>query len=291
MLISHSAGKFLKRKNSIDLGGDLIDLSSPIVMGVLNVTPDSFYDGGLLTDEKELLKRAEEMLTEGAMILDIGAVSTRPGAEIISTKEELERLIPAVSAIRKEFPEAHLSIDTYRSWVALRVMEKTGPVIVNDVSGGELDSKMFETIGKLKVPYILTHMKGTPQNMQNNPQYENVVREVSTWLSDKVRKLTKAGVNDIVIDPGFGFGKEIAHNYELLNRLDSFKVFQLPVMVGVSRKSMIWRVLDTDPQKSLNGTTILNTMALIGGADILRVHDVKEAMEVVLLFHAIKLTL
>jgi len=291
MLISHSASKFLKRKNSIDLGGELIDLSSPIIMGVLNVTPDSFYDGGTLTDEKKLLRRAGEMLKKGATILDVGAVSTRPGAEIISTKEELERLLPAVSAIRKEFPDVHISIDTYRSWVALRVMETIGPVIVNDISGGELDSKMFETIGKLKVPYILTHMKGTPRNMQDNPHYENVVREVSSWLSDKVRKLTKAGVNDIVIDPGFGFGKDIVHNYELLNRLDSFKVFQLPVMVGVSRKSMIWRVLDTKPEASLNGTTVLNTMALIGGADILRVHDVKEAMEVVLLFHAIKLTL
>jgi dihydropteroate synthase len=291
MLISHSAGKFLKRKNSIDLGGELIDLSSPIVMGVLNVTPDSFYDGGAITDEKELIRRAGKMLTEGATILDVGAVSTRPGAESISTKEELDRLMPAVTAIRREFPEVPISIDTYRSWVALQVMEKIGPVIVNDISGGELDSKMFETIGKLQVPYILTHMKGTPQTMQNNPQYENVVREVSSWLSEKVRKLTKAGVHDVVIDPGFGFGKEIVHNYKLLNHLDSFKVFQLPVMVGVSRKTMIWRVLDTTPEESLNGTTVLNTMALIGGADILRVHDVKEAMEAVLLFHAIKLTI
>lgn len=291
MLITQSATKFLKRKSTLNLGGELIDLSSPIVMGILNVTPDSFYDGGTIKDEKDLLKRADRMINDGATILDIGAISTRPGSEIISTKEELDRLLPAVKAIRKEFDDVHISIDTFRSWVAVSVMDEIGPVIVNDVSGGQLDSKMFETIGKLKVPYILTHMNGTPQNMQENPQYKDVIRDITTYLSDNVRKLTKAEVNDIVIDPGFGFGKEISHNYELLNRFDSFKVFQLPVMVGVSRKSMIWKILDVDPEKSLNGTTVINTLALLGGADILRVHDVKEAMEVISIFHAIKLTL
>ncbi|MBN1821534.1 MAG: dihydropteroate synthase [Prolixibacteraceae bacterium] len=260
-------------------------------MGILNVTPDSFYDGGVIKDEKDLLERAGKMLEDGATILDIGAVSTRPGSEIISTKEELERLLPATIAIRKHFPEAHISIDTFRSWVAVRIMDEIGPVVVNDISGGQLDSKMFETIGKLKVPYILTHMKGTPQNMQENPHYDDIVREISAYLSDKVRKLTKAEVSDVIIDPGFGFGKEVAHNYELLNRLDSFKVFQLPVMVGVSRKSMIWKILECGPEEALNGTTVINTLALIGGADILRVHDVKEAMDVLSVFHAIKLTL
>lgn len=291
MLISQSASKFLKRKSTINLGGELIDLSTPIVMGILNVTPDSFYDGGTIKDEKELLQRAETMLKDGATILDVGAVSTRPGSELASTKDELDRLLPAVSALRKEFPEAPISVDTFRSWVAVRVIEEIGPVIVNDVTGGQLDSKMFETIGKLKVPYILTHMKGTPQNMQEDPQYDDVVKEVSVFFSDKVRRLVKAEVNDVMLDPGFGFGKGISHNYELVNRLDSFKVFQLPVVVGISRKSMIWKVLNSNPEKSLNGTTVLNTLALLGGADILRVHDVKEAVEVTSIFQAIKLTL
>jgi dihydropteroate synthase len=291
MLISKSTSKFLKRKSTINLGGELIDLSSPIVMGVLNVTPDSFYDGGSIKNEKELLQRAEKMLDDGASILDIGAISTRPGAEIISTKEELERLLPAVTSIRKEFSNVPVSIDTFRSWVAVRVIDEIGAVIVNDVTGGQLDSKMFETIGKLKVPYILTHMQGTPQTMQDAPHYDDVIRDISEFMSDKVRKLTKDGVVDVIIDPGFGFGKDISHNYELLNRLDSFKVFQLPVMVGISRKSMIWKVLEIDPEKSLNGTTVLNTLALLSGADILRVHDVKEAMEIISIFQTIKLTL
>lgn len=291
MLISKSSNKFLKRKSTLNIGGELIDLSSPIVMGILNVTPDSFYDGGKLANTDDLLKKAEQMVSEGASILDIGGCSTRPGAEMISTKEELSRLLPAVTAVRKEFPEIPISIDTFRSWVAMRVIDEIGPVIVNDVTGGQLDSNMFETMGKLKVPYILTHMQGIPQNMQQNPEYDDVVRDVSAFLSEKVRKLTKEGVVDVIIDPGFGFGKEIAHNYELLNRLDSFKVFQLPLIVGISRKSMIWKILDSDPENSLNGTTILNTLALLGGADILRVHDVKEAVEILTLFQAIKLTL
>lgn len=291
MLISQSSNKFLKRKNTLNVGGELLDLSSPIVMGILNITPDSFYDGGTLTNETELLRRAEKMLDDGASILDIGAISTRPGAEMISTKEELGRLIPAVAAIRKEFPDAPISIDTFRSWVAVRIIDEIGQVIVNDVSGGQMDSKMFETIGKLKVPYILTHMQGTPQTMQEQPWYDDIIKDVSGYLSERVRKLTKSGVPDVIIDPGFGFGKDIVQNYQLLNSLDSFKVFQLPVLVGISRKSMIWKILDTDPENSLNGTTILNTLALLSGADILRVHDVKEAMEVISIFHALKITL
>lgn len=288
MLITQAAGKFLKRKRTINLGGELIDFTDPCVMGIINVTPDSFYDGDTLHSEIEMLERVELMVAEGAAIIDVGSVSTRPGAEMISTKDELSRLIPAVVAIRKHFPEVPLSVDTFRSWVAVRVMEEIGPVIVNDISGGALDATMFETIGKLQVPYILTHIQGTPQNMMENPEYKDVVREVSAELSESVRRLTKYGVADVMIDPGFGFGKNIDHNYKLLNRLDSLKVFQLPVVVGVSRKSMVWKVLETDPENSLNGTTVLHTMALLGGADILRVHDVKPAIETLRLFMQLK---
>lgn len=288
MLITQSAGKFLKRKRTINLGGELIDFTDPCVMGIINVTPDSFYDGGTLTTESEILSRVEQMIDEGVSIIDVGAVSTRANSEMTSTKDELARLLPAVTAIRKQFPGLPLSIDTFRSWVAVRVIDEIGPVIVNDISGGSLDSKMFETIGKMQIPYILSHMQGTPQNMQESPYYQDVVREVSGYLSESVRKLTKYGVNDVIIDPGFGFGKNMDHNYKLLNRLDSLKVFQLPVMVGVSRKSMVWQVLETDPENALNGTTVVNTMALLGGADILRVHDVKPAVEAIRIFMQLK---
>lgn len=290
MLITQSAGKFLKRKNFINLGGKLIDFSEPVVMGIINVTPDSFYNGGKLTDEKVLLSTVEKMVKEGVSFIDVGGVSTKPGAKLISTKIELERLLPAVHAIHKNFPEIPLSIDTFRSWVAVRVIDEIGPIIVNDVSGGTLDSKMFETIGKMNVPYVLTHIQGTPQTMQENPYYEDVVKDVSNWLSERVKRLTKFGVKDVIIDPGFGFGKNMQHNYDLLNRLDSFKVFQLPVMVGLSRKSMVWKWLGTKPEGALNGTSVVNTMALLGGADILRVHDVKEAMEAIEIVKALKST-
>lgn len=291
MLITQSAGKFLKRKNTINLGGNLIDFSVPAVVGVVNVTPDSFYDGGKMEDEKVLLSAVEKMVEDGVNIVDVGAVSTRPGAQLISTKIELGRLLPAVETIRKKFPELPLSIDTFRSWVAVRVIDEYGPVIVNDISGGTLDSKMFETIGKLEVPYILSHIQGTPKDMQENPEYTDIIRDVSNYFSEKVKRLTKYGVKDVIIDPGFGFGKNLDHNYDLLNRLDSFKVFQLPVMVGLSRKSMIWKALETKPEFALNGTTVANTLALLGGADLLRVHDVKEAVEAVKIFCEIKATI
>jgi dihydropteroate synthase len=291
MLITQSAGKFLKRKNSINLGGELIDFTVPVVMGIVNVTPDSFYDGGKMEDEIVMLSAVEKMVKDGVTIIDVGAISTRPGAQMISTKIELGRLLPAVQAIRKNFSEIPISIDTFRSWVAVRVIDEIGPIIVNDISGGGLDSKMFETIGKLKVPYILSHIQGTPQSMQEDPQYDDIIKDISNYLSEKVKKLTKLGVVDVIIDPGFGFGKNVEHNYELLNRLDSFKVFQLPVMAGVSRKSMIWKALETTPENALNGTTVANTLALLGGADILRVHDVKEALEAIKIFCEIKATL
>jgi dihydropteroate synthase len=291
MLITQSAGKFIKRKSSINIGDEMLDLNNPCIMGIINVTPDSFYDGDTLKTEIEMLERVEQMVAEGAVIIDVGSVSTRPGAELISTRDELSRLIPAVTAIRKHFPEVFLSIDTFRSWVAVRVIDEIGPVIVNDISGGSLDSKMFETIGKIQVPYILTHIQGTPMDMQENPLYSDVVREVSSSLSESVRKLTRFGVSEILIDPGFGFGKNLEHNYTLLNRLDSLKVFQLPVVVGLSRKSMVWKVLESNPYEALNGTTIVNTMALLGGADILRVHDVKPAVEALRIFTQLKDTL
>lgn len=290
MLITQSAGKFLKRKNSINLGGELIDFSIPIVMGVINVTPDSFFNGGKLKNKKALLTAVEQMIEDGASFIDVGAVSTRPGASPVSTKMELSRLIPAVTAIRKNFPEVFISIDTFRSWVAVSVIEEVGPVLVNDISGGTLDPKMFETLGKMNVPYILTHISGTPQDMQDDPHYEDVVKDISEWFSERIKKLSKLGVNDVIIDPGFGFGKNMFHNYDLLNRLDWFKVFQLPVMVGLSRKSMIWKLLDHTPDDSLNGTAVANTIALLGGADILRVHDVKEATEAIKIFEAMKST-
>ncbi|TNF40583.1 MAG: dihydropteroate synthase [Bacteroidetes bacterium] len=288
MLISQSAGKFLKRKNKLNIGNEEIDLTIPVVMGIVNVTPDSFYDGGKMEDEDVLLASVENMIENGVSILDIGGISTKPGSKMVSTKTELERLIPAVQAIRSHFPHVPISIDTFRSWVAVRIIDEIGPVIVNDISGGSLDSKMFETMGKLKVPYVLSHIQGTPANMQENPQYDDIVKDISNYFSERVKKLTKFGVEDIIIDPGFGFGKNLDHNYELLNRLDSFKVFQLPVLVGLSRKSMIWKALEITPETSLNGTTVANTMALMGGADILRVHDVKEAIEVVKIFCEIK---
>lgn len=288
MLITQSAGKFLKRKRTINLGGELIDFTDPCIMGVINLTPDSFYDGGTLNSEIEILERVELMVSEGAAIIDVGGVSTRPGANVVSTKDELSRLMPALTAIRKHFPEVPLSLDTFRSWVAVMVMDEIGPVIVNDISGASLDPKMFETVGRLQVPYILTHIRGTPQNMQERAEYDDVVHDVSSDLSEGVRRLTKMGVADILIDPGFGFGKDVGQNYQLLNRLDSLKVFQLPVVVGLSRKSMIWKVLEADPENALNGTTVVNTMALLGGADILRVHDVKPAMEALRIFLQLK---
>jgi len=290
MLITSTATKFLKRKDTINLDGRLIDLSAPIVMGILNVTPDSFFDGGKYETEKKIIERAQEILEQGATIIDIGAFSTRPGTEVISTKEEIDRLLPAVKAVKKAFPEAYVSIDTFRSGVALKVIEDCGPCIVNDVSGGNFDEQMFETIGRLGVPYILMHMLGTPLLMQKNPVYEDIIRTISMFFTDRVKKLIKAGVKDVILDPGFGFGKTLAHNYELLNRLDSLMVFQLPLLVGISRKSMIYKLLGSKPEDALNGTSVVNTMALMGGADILRVHDVREAVEAVRILNMIRST-
>jgi len=288
MLITSSGSKFLKRKRSITLNGRSFNFDKPVVMGILNVTPNSFYDGGKYTKEKTILQHVEQMVEEGVNIIDVGAVSTHPGADTVSTKDEISRLLPALKIIKKRFPDVPLSIDTFRSWVAVEAMDVAGECIVNDISGGNFDVNMFSTVAKLGVPYILMHIIGTPQTMQDDPHYDNIVKDISSYFSEKVRLLTRAGVKDIILDPGFGFGKSIDDNYDLMNRLDSFKVFQLPVLAGISRKSMIFKLLGITPEDSLPGTESLNTMALLGGADILRVHDVKEAVHAVKIFEELK---
>ncbi len=266
---------------SLNGAGWQIDLSTPAVMGILNITPDSFYDGGKYTGRDALLRQAEKMLAEGAAILDLGAASSRPGAEEVPEDEELERLLPAVENLLSVFPDAIISVDTYRSKVAKSAVE-AGAHIINDISGGTFDDKMFQTVADLNVPYVLMHIKGTPQNMQNNPRYVDVVQEVKYFFKRQLRKLRDAGVTkNIILDPGFGFGKTLENNYELLKDLASFTDLGCPVLTGISRKSMINKVLHITPDEALNGTTVLNTIALLNGANILRVHDVKEAVEVV----------
>lgn len=289
MLFQKNNDNFYNKKSSIKLNGHLINLTSPTVMGILNVTPDSFYDGGSYTNEDSIMARASQILKDGGLFIDIGAMSTRPGALEISIDEELKRLMPAVKAVRREYPYANISIDTYRSEVVKVVFEETGGFIINDISGGTFDPKMFETVAELQLPYILMHTGGKSDSMQDNPVYEDVVKEVVLFLSSQLHKLKLLGVCDVIIDPGFGFGKTVAHNFELLNRLDTFKIFELPVLSGLSRKAMIWKELGITPVESLNGTTVLNTLALIGGCDILRVHDVKEAVETIRLVNKTKL--
>jgi dihydropteroate synthase len=271
----------MRNKTMINCNGKLLDLSSPVVMGILNITPDSFYDGGKYTTEKNILNRAEQIITEGAAIIDIGAYSTRPGAENLSEEEELNRLIPAVKKIRSFFPDAIISIDTFRSQVAKKMVNDFGADIINDISAGTMDDNMFSTIAGLKVPYIIMHMSGTPQTMQDNPVYENLIKEIFAYFYERIETLKLLGIKDIIIDPGFGFGKTITHNYELLKKLDQFKIFGLPLIVGLSRKSMIYKLLGITPAQALNGTTVLNTIALQKGATILRVHDVMEAVEAI----------
>jgi len=267
---------------SLNLRGHLLDLRTPKVMGILNVTPDSFYDGGRLPDEESLLLQAKTMIDEGAALLDIGGYSTRPGAADISEAEESGRVVPAIRAIVKNFTTTPVSVDTFRSGVARTAVE-AGASMVNDISGGSLDPNMFETIADLKVPYVLMHMRGNPQTMSKQTQYENLVKEMALYFSKKLEALLRLGVKDIILDPGFGFAKTADQNFEILQHLDYFKIFRLPILAGLSRKSMIWKTLQTDPSNALNGTTALNMMALSKGASMLRVHDVKEAVESVIL--------
>ena len=256
-------------------------------MGILNVTPDSFYDGGKFVDEVNILRQVEKMLNEGADFIDVGGYSSRSDANDISDTEELARIIPVVKVLLKEFPSAIISIDTFRSSVAKAAVD-VGAAIINDISAGELDKAMIETVAGLQVPYIAMHMQGTPQTMAQFTNYENVTKEIIDYFHRKISQLQHAGLKDIIIDPGFGFAKTVDQNFELLNKLDHLQIFEKPLLVGLSRKSMIWRTLKTTPESALNGTTALNTLALLKGASILRVHDVKEAKEVIQLIGQLK---
>ncbi|WP_339607464.1 dihydropteroate synthase [uncultured Roseivirga sp.] len=278
--------KIFQVKKTLNLRGNLVSLDTPAVMGILNITPDSFYSLGRQNTEKEILSAAENMLAEGALILDIGGYSSRPNAEDISTEFETDRISKALALIVKEFPEVYISIDTFRSSVA-KVAIDQGACIINDISGGTLDTNMFETVAKLNVPYIMMHMRGTPQDMVQHTDYENLLKQMTLFFSERVEKLRILGVKDIILDPGFGFAKTAKQSYEILRNLDYFKGMRLPLLAGLSRKSMIYRTLDISAEEALNGTTALNMAALINGASLLRVHDVKAAVETVQLYKAI----
>lgn len=272
---------------TLNCKGKLIDISMPKVMGILNITPDSFFDGGKHNSVNDALSQTEKMLAEGATFIDVGAYSSRPGAKHISETEELERILPIVEALVAPFPDILLSIDTFRSTVAKACIE-AGAAIINDISAGVMDNNMLPTLAKLQVPYIMMHMQGTPQNMQSNPTYNNVITDIKFYFSEKVAQARALGINDIILDPGFGFGKTIEHNYQLLQGLDIFKTLNLPMLAGISRKSMIYKHLNTTPQNALNATTALNMVALQKGVSILRVHDVKEAVECVNLYNTLE---
>jgi dihydropteroate synthase len=269
-------------KSTINIRGKLLDLSIPKVMGILNVTPDSFYENSRVSKEEDIVNQVQQMVTDGMDIVDVGGYSSRPGAKEVSLDEELSRVEPVVKIISEKFPLLPISIDTFRSKVVEKAV-KVGAGIINDISAGEIDNRMFDTVADLQVPYIAMHMKGTPQNMQNNPEYDDVMVEMIKYFSEKINRLYQLNVNDIILDPGFGFGKTLEHNYEILDRFELLQNLGLPTLTGVSRKSMINKVLDTTPDQALNGTTVLNTIALTKGTNILRVHDVKEAKQAILL--------
>ena len=268
---------------TINVCGKLIDLSVPAVMGIVNVTPDSFFEGSRFTTEHGILTQTEKMLSAGAAFIDVGGYSSRPGAEDISAEEELSRVVHAVQAIIHQFPAAIISVDTFRAEVAKQAVQE-GASIINDISAGELDSNMFDTVAKLHVPYMIMHMRGTPQTMKSLAQYDNLLRELMDYFIEKINRLTTLGVKDIIIDPGFGFAKTIDQNFELLANLDYLKILDKPILAGLSRKSMIWKTLGISAEDSLNGTTALNMAALLKGASILRVHDVKQAIEAITLY-------
>ena len=272
----------------INVNGSLLDLSQPRVMGILNVTPDSFYAGSRTQTEAEIVRRVRQIVSEGAAIIDIGAYSSRPNADNVSSREEMERLRMGLKILFEIQPDAVVSVDTFRADVARMCVEEYGVAIINDIAAGEMDTDMFHTVAALNVPYIMMHMQGTPQSMQQHPHYDNLLKEVFLYFARKVQQLRDLGVKDIILDPGFGFGKTMEHNYELLSHLEEFRIFELPLLVGVSRKSMIYRLLDITPQEALNGTTVLDTICLLKGADILRVHDVKEAVETVRIVQAMR---
>lgn len=266
---------------TINVKGQLIDLSEPQVMGILNVTPDSFFSGSRKQTETEIRERVAEIFNEGASMIDVGAYSSRPDADDISPEEEMSRLRRGLKIVREMYPEAVVSVDTFRADVARMCVEEYGADIINDISGGNMDCRMFSTVAELGIPYILMHMKGTPQTMQQSPQYDDLMKDILLYFAERVQQLRDLGQKDIIIDPGFGFAKTLNHNYELMQQLDKLGIFKLPILVGISRKSMIYRLLGGTPADALNGTTTLNTIALLKGASILRVHDVKECVEVV----------
>ncbi len=274
---------FFSKKRTLNLGGRLFHLEQPLVMGVLNLTPDSFYPGSRTGSTAEAMERVKQMVAEGADLVDVGAFSSRPGADMLGEKEEAARLFPVLGAIRKSFPDLVLSVDTFRSGIASEAIRNHGVQIVNDISGGEGDPGMFGLIAKEGIPYIMMHMKGTPQTMQQQAVYDDMMGEITAWFAERIQRLRALGVKDLVLDPGFGFAKTVDQNYTLLHRLDELAVFELPLLVGISRKSMIYRFLNNTPEEALNGSTVLHTLSLLQGADILRVHDVKEAREVVAL--------
>lgn len=272
--------KIFSTNKTLNAGGRLLDLTVPKVMGILNVTPDSFFDGRKFLTPSEILNQVEKMLKEGADFIDVGGYSSRPGAEDISVEEEMSRALPAVELIVKKFPNTIVSIDTFRSQVAQRAFE-AGALLINDISGGDLDEKMLPTVASMNAAYVMMHMKGSPQTMTQLASYENMILEITSSLQTKIEKLRKLGHKDVMIDPGFGFAKNVEQNFKLLQQLDHLQVLGKPILVGLSRKSMIWKTLQTNPENALNGTTALNTVALLKGASILRVHDVKEAKEVI----------
>jgi len=273
----------LEPQTTLNCNGQLVDLSQPIVMGIMNITPDSFYDGGKYKEEASILQNVERMLDEGAHIIDVGGMSSRPGAAIISVEEELNRVIPALDTITKEFPNSLISIDTVRSKVAKEAIQH-GASIINDISAGQIEEDFYQTVADLEIPYILMHMQGQPKTMQLQPNYEDVTLEVLDFFIQEIGVLRKLGVKDIIVDPGFGFGKSTAHNFELLKKMHIFKMLDVPILAGISRKSMIYKTLSISPEEALNGTTAMNLVALQQGASILRVHDVKEAIQTIKLF-------
>jgi len=272
---------------TINCNGNLIDLTTPKVMGILNVTPNSFYDGGKHKEINSIIHQVDKMLSEGADFIDIGAYSSKPSAEFVSEEEEIKRLVPIVKSLVETFPNIILSVDTFRAQVAKASVEN-GVTMVNDIAAGLLDDKMLETVAELKVPYIMMHMRGNPQTMQSLTDYNDIVKEMIFYFSERIQKARSLGISDIVIDPGFGFAKTLEQNYEVLHKMELFEILELPILVGVSRKSMIYKVLENSPQEALNGTSVLNTIALQKGAKILRVHDVKEAVECIKLVSKLK---
>ncbi len=280
-----SKDTFFSKKQSINIKKKIYDLSTPKIMGIINITPDSFYDGGKTELEEQILQQARVHVDDGADILDIGGYSSRPGAKNISEKEERSRIIPAIKVIKKHFPGVIISLDTFRASIAKDMVNDYSIDIINDISAGNMDDNMFKTIADLNIPYIMMHMKGVPRNMHKMARYDNMLKEIVYFFSEKIRMLKLSGVKDIIIDPGFGFGKNIDQNFTLLGNLDVFNFFELPVLVGLSRKSMIYKTLHSNPANALNGTTVLHTLALLKNVNILRVHDVKQARETVMLMN------